>query len=274
MKPLITICTVNYNSSEFIELMLYGLQKLTISPFKVVIRDNNSNDKDYNNLKNIVKNYSNVSLYQVKTNLNGSMAHGEALNELVSKIDTQFGVIMDADATFLVKDWDKILIEKISDEMPIYGTQADVHFGKPEDFPLMFAVIFKTEILKNLQVDFRPRDQQKFEDTGWELREKYMKANLKGGLLYDFNTRTFKKGPFSKIICSEYYLNIDGNGSIFASHFGRGSAPKAKNLVRLRGPKSFFLRVVNKFLQYANILKWHKQKKEWLNICKSIIDGQ
>src|SRR5258706_11689809 len=124
-KQIITICTVNYNSSDFIELLLYALKKLTSSPYKVVIRDNNSKLKNYNKLEKVVSKYSNVKLYRSSTLLRGSEAHGEALNDLVSQIDTPYGVIIDADATFLAKDWDKILIEKINDKMPIIGTQAD-----------------------------------------------------------------------------------------------------------------------------------------------------
>lgn len=259
-KPLITICTVNYNSSEFIGLMLHALEKLTHNSFKVIIRDNNSKTKDYNNLKNIVKKYKNVSLYQVKTISSGSLAHGEALNDLVSQIETEYGVILDADATFLIKDWDKILMNKLSESIPIFGTQADGLGGKPTDFPLMFAVILKTEILKNLKIDFRPQNINIGQDTGFELREKYLKSNFSGGLLYSFNTRKYKRGTFANVICTEYYLSKDGEGDIFAAHFGRGSSPKAKNLIRLRS-KDNLSRIINKVLLLPNYIKWSYDKK-------------
>ena len=274
-KTLITICTVNYNSSEFIDVMLYAFSKLTFHSYKVIIRDNNSTRKDFKKLEYIIKKYKNVTLYKVKTLSTGSVAHGEALNDLVSKIDTEYGVIIDADATFLIKDWDKILINKMNNILPIYGTQADIGSGKFEDFPLMFAMIFKTDILKDLQIDFRPRDLSKFEDTGWELREKFLKGGFNGGLLYDFNTRLYKKGPFANIVCSEYYLSPDGtNDQIFACHFGRGSAPKSKNLVKVDAGSNIFLRIINKALSVFNVLKWKKDKKVWLTICKKIINEQ
>lgn len=274
--PLITICTVNYNSSEFIMMMLYSFRKLNYYPYKVIIRDNNSKKKDYEKLKNFIKNegLNNIHLYRINNKLIGSEAHGVALNELVSRIDTQYGVIIDADAMFLIKDWDKILIDKITPQQPIYGTQANTLGNKPKDFPLMFAIVFITDILKDLNINFKPRDINKFEDTGWELREKYLSKGLKVGLLYDFNTRLYKNGPFSKVICSEYYLSPKAEEHIFASHFGRGSSPKAKNLVYLRGKSIFLIRVINKCLQYVNIIKWKKDKNKWLNICKKIIDEQ
>lgn len=278
-KPLITICTVTHTIKEFefIQMMLFSFEKLTFNKYKVIIRDNNSNPKYFKKLKNFIdsKKYSNVELFRVETKLHGSDAHGDALNELVSKIDTPFGVIMDSDAIFLCKNWDQILINKINTSIPIFGSQADVLGPKPKDFPLMFAVMFKTDILKDLQIDFRPRDLSKFEDTGWELRDKFLSKGLQGGLLYDFNTRLYKKGPFANIVCSEYYLSEDPvNDNIFACHFGRGSSPKSKNLVKINAGSNIFLRIINKSLSFFNFLKWKKDKKVWLEICKKIINEQ
>lgn len=270
----ITICTVNYNSASFIDLMLFAFEKLTRRKYKVIIRDNCSAKKDFDKLKKIVANYENVSLYRVETDLKGSEAHGTALNDLVGKIDTPYGVVIDADATFLYKDWDDLLINKMSEEKPIVGTQADTLGGKPMDFPLMFAIIFKTEIIKRLNIDFRPKDISNFQDTGWELREKYQAAGYKGGLIYDYNTRLHKDTPFKELICSCYYENSDkGNkGSLIASHFGRGSAPYTKNLIKFGKDRSkFIVKLINKFLMVFNFIKWKRDKKKWIMICRQII---
>lgn len=273
-KPLITVCITNYNSFDFVSLNLFALKKLTKNSYKVIIRDNNSRISDYQKLENLIKEkYNNVYLYRVETKLLGSVAHGEALNDLVSQIDTEYGVILDADAVFLKKNWDEILISKMNDQMPIYGTQADSNGKKPMDFPLMFAIIFKTDILKSLNIDFRPRDLSKHEDTGFELREKYLSNNFSGGLLYDFNTRTFKKGLFADIVCSEYYLSKEEPRKIFASHFGRGSAPSAKKLVRAGSNDGIFIKFLNKILLGFNFIKWKKDRKDWINKSKIIINN-
>ncbi len=275
MPPLITICTVNYNSSQFIELMLYAFKKLTKNPYQVIIRDNNSHLDDYKRLERIVATYNNVRMYRVETDLVSSMAHGTALNDLVTQIDTPYGVIIDADATFLLKNWDATLIDLLSDRVPLAGTQADSLGAKPKDFPLMFALLFKTDILKKLAIDFRPKDLALLQDTGWELREKYMAAGYSGAMLYDVNTRFYKEGPFRDIVCSEYYLRSEGErGHIVASHFGRGSAPRAKNLIRMKNGNNPIFKLINKLLMYPNVMKWKHDKKEWLKIGKRIIDTQ
>lgn len=275
-KPIITICTVNYNSSEFIENMLYALKKLTFYPYRVIIRDNNSRKDDYDNLKRIIKEnyYDNVELYRVETLSVGSLAHGEALNDLYPKITTKYGVIIDADATFLVSDWDKILIDRMSESMPIYGTRSDSLVGRNRNFPQIYGIIFNTKVLQSLIVDFRPGDIGKQEDTGWSLQGRYEGSGLKGGLLYDFSTRDFKLGPFSSIICAEYYLSSVADDPVFFCHFGRGSAPKAKNLIKVQMSRNIFLRLLNKILQSFNIIKWSMDKKKWISICRDLIDKQ
>ena len=84
--------------------MLYCLKKTTKNTYKVIIRDNNSKKKDYKNLKENIKKCPNVNLYRVENfNLHGSEAHSVAINDLITKIDTKFGVLLDADFTFLYK---------------------------------------------------------------------------------------------------------------------------------------------------------------------------
>lgn len=75
---------------------------------------------------------------RVRTNLTGSMAHGTALNALAKKVNTPYFSILDADATWLKKNWDQILIEEINNRVKVIGTQASGN--KPKDFPLMFSL--------------------------------------------------------------------------------------------------------------------------------------
>lgn len=100
---LLTVLIVNFNFSEFIELSLYALRKLTRNTYKVFILDNGSKISDYRNLHRICSQYDNVFLERKKTNLKGSLAYGTALNYLVKKVTTPYFSILDADATWLIK---------------------------------------------------------------------------------------------------------------------------------------------------------------------------
>jgi len=262
---------VNYNSSDFILNTLYCLQKITKNKYKVVIRDNNSKLRDFENLKKKIKIYPNVELFRIENFKHiGSMAHGIAVNDLINKIDTKYGVILDADCTFLYNDWDEILINEINDKYPIIGTQGSLHpeSTRKADFPILIGVLFITDILKMLNIDFRPNSSGDFKDTGYELEKNFTISGYKGKILVDKNTRYFKDGPFHEILCTEYYL--EGHRGIFMCHFGRGSTlGKAKylkgwlykiNLVPFIGSK--VLKSIGKH-----------EKKKWIRICKNIINS-
>lgn len=273
MRPfLITICITHFNDVDFILNTLYCLKHLTKNPYRVVIRDNNSKKRNYLKLKEGIKGYENVEFYRVENfklkGINGSLAHGTALNDLTGRIDTPYGVIFDADFTFLMKNWDEILISRLNNKVKIIGTQ--ISRKGVEDFPFMVGILFETETFKRLQVDFRPGDLSKGQDTGWELRGKYLEAGFQGKIIELKNTRFFKGGPFRRFLgVGEYYL--DGNYSnIFGSHFARGSFLGAPKYVK--GTCFLYrLPVMGKFLRKQ---RGKKDKKKWIAICHQIVEEQ
>lgn len=267
MDYKVSILIVNFNSSDFVKLSLYALKKLTKNNYQVFIVDNGSQKKDYNKLEKIVEIYDNVFLERWDTDLRGSMAHGTALNHLVEKVNTPYFSILDADATWLIKNWDEILINKIDDKVKVVGTQAPP--GKPQDFPLMFSIIFETETFKKMNIDFRPKDIQARQDTGFEMREKYLNSDFKGLNINFKSTRNFKNGYFRELIVAEYYL--DGNEEIFASHFGRGSTLGAVKYMKSAIKYFYMTPVIGK---YFLKIKGENEKNKWIEICKKIINNQ
>lgn len=268
MEKRISVLIVNFNSADFIGLSLRSLEKLTKSEYDVFIIDNGSKLNDYLKLKKICSKYSNTFLERWETDLRGSVAHGTALNYLANKVKTPFFSILDADATWLIKNWDEILIEKINDSVKVIGTQAPE--PKPQDFPLMFAIFFETKTFKSLNIDFRPKDFKVMQDTGFEMREKYLKAGFVGKNIQMRNTRKYKNGPFGGLLVAEFYL--DKNKNIFASHFGRGSS-----LGKAKYGKYGLLKFICLIPFFGGFLKRFqggREKKKWINICDSIIKNQ
>ncbi len=263
----VTIVIVAYNVSAFVEVSLYGLAKLTKNKYKVISCDNGSSYLDKKRLKRIVSQYDNIDLFFRKQSAPGSMGHGEALNILIDKIDTPYGVVLDADALFLKKNWDEVLISRLDDKVKIIGVPPARNPIKPVDFPSVFAVLFDTIVFKSLRIDMRPRNIKAGQDTGWEMREKFLKNGYKSEVLEIRNTREYKEGPFRNILCAECYL--EGYDDIFACHFGRGSSLGA---AKYKG--------LNKFLSLPGVsriarkIKGYRERKEWLSLCREIIDRQ
>lgn len=221
-KARLTVLTVNYNSAPFIRFMLDSLEKLTFYPYEVIICDNGSTESDLVLLKDALINRSNACVYYRQQSQRGSVGHGEALDLICAKVETDYFVVIDADAVFLIKDWDRILIERLTVTIKAIGTQAAG--GKAQDFPHMYGVMFDTPTFRSLGCGFSPAHGDVIDphrDTGWMIREKFHAAGLEGEVLEMKNTRDWKVGPFRKLICGEFYLQ--GMEQIFASHFGRGS---------------------------------------------------
>ena len=265
-KASLTVLVVSFNSSEFIEVSLYALKKLTKNPHKVFILDNSSKACDYRNLKRICSEYSNVFLERKETSLRGSIAHGSALNYLVEKVRTPYFSILDADATWLIKGWDEILISKINDKVKVIGSQAAGN--KPKDFPSIVAVLFETETFKKMNIDFRARDILKNEDVAYEMPIKYKAAGFQGKNINLKNTRVFKKGPFKEVICAEYYLEVISH--IFASHFSRGST-SGEHKYRKGCGISYRLPIIGRYLR---VCRGRREKNKWIRICKDIVNKQ
>jgi len=262
----LTILIVNYNSADFIANSLFCLQKLTFNPFKVFVIDNNSHPSDLKKLKSLQAQYNNLEIIENKTDLTGSLAHGTALNQLVKKVGTPYFSILDADATWLKKNWDEILINQIDSQIKIIGTQADGS-SKPQDFPLMYAALFETNSYNKLNIDLRPQGPN--QDTGFDMRDKYLSSGFKGKVLTMKNTRLFKQGPFRNLIgVGEYY---DQNNNLFASHFGRGSSLGSAKYRKTWQKYIYKLPLLGPYFLKR---KGQKEKKKWIYICHQIVNNQ
>ncbi len=223
-KPLLTILTVNYNTADFIEVMLHAFKHLTVNPYQVVICDNGSSDRDLLALAKVAQHYDSVEVIFRQQSAPGSVGHGEAIDLLTEKVETPYFVIMDSDASFLIAHWDELLLAGLNENVKAIGTQAPGN--KPKDFPLMFAVLFETETFRRVGAKFLPDmgglEEGELTDTGWQIRRCYLDCDLSGEVLEFRNTRTWKRGPFSDMLVAEFYLS--GVESIVASHYGRGSS--------------------------------------------------
>jgi glycosyltransferase involved in cell wall biosynthesis len=256
---------VNYKSSDFVKISLYSLNKLSYSSHKIIICDNFSSEKEKKRITKVCNCYSNVDLIFRRQTASGSIGHGEALDTLISKVTTPYFVVLDADAVFLMKNWDKLLLERMNDKVKIIGTQPPTgQTIKPTDFPLMYAIMIDTVVFKSLNIKMCPESLERAsrgEDTGHQMRERFLNSGYDCELIRFKSTREFKEGPFKNMICGEFYL--DGIDNIFVSHFGRGSSlGKAK------------YKSIQYKIPFIRKLKGTWEKRQWIGICKNIIEIQ
>jgi len=267
VKPLITIVTVNYNTSDYIEVMFYALSKLTKNPYRIIVCDNGSDKKNILALVKIARRYRNAELIFRIQSEKANIGHAEALDMLIERVNSPYTVVLDSDCTFLLKNWDEVLIGNINDKVKIIGSPLPKGRSgiKPYDFPFCFATLFETETFKKLQVSCKPGNIDKGEDTCWEWRSKFLNNGFAAKIFVAQNTRDFKEGRFKQIICEEYYTE---DGRLIASHLGRGSSGGTFKYYH----KWFYnIPFFSFFIKKAVAAK---QKRQWLVLCREIVDSQ
>ena len=267
MDKKITIISVNYNTSDFIDLMLYAFESLTYYSYEVIICDNGSKEEELIKLINYIKQYkdNDIKLIVREQSQAGSIGHAEALDLLVSKVTTPYFVTMDADATVVQKHWDKILIDNlVNNNAKGIGTPVVANKIKKSDFPLIFCAMYETKTINDLKCSFMPNNISKGEDTGYDLKEKFLKNNINSILFEVKNTRYDEDIYFSKVLCATYYFN----NSIICSHFGRGSSGGGAKY------KKWYYWHIPILSKYIRNKKYINEKKLWINISKNIIDKE
>lgn len=275
MNTLLTVAIPVYNASGFLDNVLYSLKKLTFSDYKVLICAKASNSRQKRKIERTAGKYENTEVFfhQPATSGSTSTGKGGALDILIDKINTPYGVMMDADAVFLKKHWDKIILDRFNAQVKAGG--APKVFSKyPIDFPDSFLTVFDTKVFKDLNVSMMPRDKSEAGnigwDVGWEMCDKFIKAGYGALVLEAKNTRDYKQGVFKDFIgVGEYYLK--GCEHIFASHFGRGCSQLGS--AKYRKGTNFFYRLP-KIGRLFRMLKGKKDKEKWLRICRETVEKQ
>ena len=225
----------------------------------MIICDNGSKSKDLRSLKALCKDEDNIELIFNQQSVNGSIGHGEALDILASKVETPFFVVVDSDAVFLHKDWDAIWLSRIKGRVKAIGTEASG--DKPKDFPTLYAVLYETNSFRKVNPSFLPNMETykdgAYTDTGWQVRESFLKNGYEGETLGICNTREYKEGPFMEFTgVGEFYLK--GREEIFVAHYGRGATGGLPKFMSQKGA----------FKILGRVLAWRearKEKKAWLS---------
>ena len=199
---------------------------------------------------------------------------------LTKRATGDFLVVMDADCVFLKKHWDDLLIEKLTGNVACIETPKSIPNNKDQEkrnnnFPCVFAVMYVNSIFKNLSPSFMPdknwlasEDKSGLlnKDTGWDIQRKFEKHGYCGISLEARNTREYKNGKFSDILCVEYY---DENGVLVCNHFGRGATlgvAKYKQFNRMK-----LLKKIPMIKNYLRKRQGLKERAIWIKRCRDII---
>lgn len=263
----ITIITVNFNTSDFVELMVEGLHKLSESRYRILICDNGSSDEHVLRLVELQKRFENIEFIFREQSQAGSIGHAEAVTLLASKVKTPYFLLMDADCVIFQKDWDKVMLSKLLDKVKVFGTPRLLQNGETlDDFPTVFSTLYETGSYQGLNCDFMPgpKGPTGGQDTGYLIAERFREHGLTYKNLVAKNTRQYKDGPFGDMLCAEYYLDEECK-QLFSCHFSRGSSSgKDKYKAGLLLKLPFIKKIIKAYLGNRDRKLWIQRGYELL----------
>ncbi len=106
LSSMLSIVTVNFNSYDWLNILLESLELFTKCPYEIIVVDNSCKPLKLNNLKQII-NYENVG-------------HGEGLNQGIKEAAFDFVLFLDVDCHALSHEWEKPFFE-LAKEYDVIG---------------------------------------------------------------------------------------------------------------------------------------------------------
>jgi len=87
----------------------------------------------------------------------GSLGHGFCLNELLSHMDSKYGMFVDCDVAFLERNWDIKLIDRLVGNKVVIGAGTAKSHHHYYDFPFTIMSLFKVSSIKESGISFLPK---------------------------------------------------------------------------------------------------------------------
>jgi hypothetical protein len=145
-----------YNSEHYVNFLLDSIRK-TISDIdrtQVLL----GQSKPEINIQFIVDSNPdfNIEVVQAFSSDIGSLGHGKCLDVMLKHMSLEYGMVVDCDVAFLEKNWDIMMIDEIRDDNVIIGAGTEKHGDKYYNFPFSIMALFKTDVLKEVEVSFMP----------------------------------------------------------------------------------------------------------------------
>jgi hypothetical protein len=256
-----------YNSEHYVNFLLDSIRKTISDVGRTQVLLGQS--KPEVNTQIIVDNNPdfNIEVVQAFSSDIGSLGHGKCLDVMLEHMTLEYGIVVDCDVAFLEKNWDITMIDEIRDNNVIIGAGTEKHHHHYYNFPFTIMVLFKTAVLKEVEISFRPSvengvlvgktltaedahifgrnvgDKIKL-DTAWQLPLKLKSNGYTGTVLPHLSPRNGDEDAqflAPDLRGDEYHMN----GVPFFTHKGRSQS--------------------RSFHHDVNVINWRNRVKQWLS---------
>lgn len=158
-QPGLTVCTVNWFSTELIESLFLNLNTKAMFPEKIeYLVIDNTDGKDAS-VSCLMEMGLPLKIYQHNTKgETGSFAHASGLNFAMGILETEFALVVDPDVYVFKDNWDSFAVEELNSKgcSAIGTTYPRWQLGKYHNFPNPVFCLFKTRDYKIFNADWTP----------------------------------------------------------------------------------------------------------------------
>lgn len=188
-----------------------------------------------------------------------SKRHGTVLNEAVKRLSSEVGMFVDQDIAFCCKDWDKLFLELLQEPNVVAVGNEWGNLEKNLGFPCVVCCAFKTNLVKEWNVDFRPpQNSASYYNVKSELESVAWKKKINERLILDtgcyFPISAAEHGYVGKTLSFKQHgiLSLGHecyhNGKLVVSH------RKASSFQHNITDTSFWMKLVDEYIEKNNTL--------------------
>ena len=159
MKEIDFITFVSKNSSDYAEFLQKTCNIFKSDDTKINWKCLKSNDDE-----RLPKGYEHVKTVENDIH-HSSLNHSMLLNESLNHIQSDYAIIADADIAILYQDWDKLVMDKLDSGLGCFGFSYHDDGPRYKDFPIVFFFCLRKDMLKDVELDFRPKVEKNKESV-------------------------------------------------------------------------------------------------------------
>lgn len=152
---MFTLCSLVYNNSDYLFFQEKVARKLAKYDFQRLLIDSSEDDDERKRLESLPDTKVVEGAWINK--YSGSQAHGVAVNEMITHIDTEYAIILDLDIVPLVPEWDRILLKYLNDGVDAIGVPYNpLHSRRRvQKMPTVFFFAFNVKKIRDAKLDWR-----------------------------------------------------------------------------------------------------------------------
>ena len=145
------------NSEHFVNFLIDSIEKTVSNDYEIeYILGVNTKVANRDFFFNLQTKFKKIICDVPTSNQISSINHGSILDHVFDKMNSKYGMVVDCDVAFLMKDWDKKLISALDKETIIIGTEYELGANKFMGSPNAIMSLFLVDKLKETGLSWKP----------------------------------------------------------------------------------------------------------------------